>query len=340
MSFNQKVEPASSAPEVTNKTTCQISLERFLIENNLYPPPLNLSSNTAGITPGGMIWSNQGIPNPILIPRQNTAISVDHEIPAVLIEKKAGRSVTFAPNPIYHPAPSPPVANGNAVPCENCPALIHLMFNYFVEIVGGLHEPISPSTSSEDLIKHLSNAFCYTVNDIQNAIRCTEHPYRCRSCSPEAGFGSRTELFEHMRVVHEPQKVPCPQCNRMFKTPKLVQAHVRRMHEPRPVKQFRCSVLGCNKEYLNIKTFKRHIELFHPDVTLHINPVPNVGYVSPSNPQDDNDEPPALILHGNVHGKGQGKAKGGVFNKQAAQREKRNKTKQMMKTRSSKSVSE
>lgn len=164
--------------KLEDKTSCQINLETFLLENNLLQPtPMNSHNNMAFpsnfhsvenmILPGTI---NQ---NPLMYSGQQAMMAMESSIPANLIEKKHGRTVSFEPEYIGNrfyvvplqpgpkqlgtqamPPPTNPslIWNNHAVPaqqfgtqampptnpspiCDNCPALIHLMFNYLVSIL-------------------------------------------------------------------------------------------------------------------------------------------------------------------------------------------------------------
>lgn len=310
--MSHKIKPST----LEGKTSCQLSLESLLLENNLFqalPPGGTMNIPAAS----NMVWSGQPMmPNPILIPRQNTMVSIDNEIPAVLIEKKRGGG-TFPIEPenssnYYLPqqAAMTTAVVPNVQTCDNCPTLVHLMFNYLVEMSGGIHEPIKMGTSGNDVIFHLSVALGYSSNEIQQMIEATEKPYRCRICT-DGKFFLKTELQEHIMVVHtENKNIFCAECDKCFKSKPSLQAHIRRLHRPKLVKEFRCMVAGCNKEYATSKTFQRHVESMHPDVKLPlpVKLIPNMsGKLLQPVPEEKEMAP----------GRGRGKARGGVLEKQA-----------------------
>lgn len=246
-----------------------------------------------------------------IFPNQMPAnmVSIDNQIPMALIEnKRGGRSVTVEPQQmevpeivprhlvkpevqpqqygapvmqvqhygmavLHHQQQLVPEFVPNTQSCENCASLVHLMFKYMIEMHG---QP----TSGVDMINQLSDILCYNPIEIQHMICSSEKPYRCRACSGVA-FPIKHELQEHVRAAHaEDKSVACAHCHKSFKTKWYLKAHMKRMHEPKEVKPFRCMVSECGKEYANPTTFKRHVDTAHVGVTLHVNPVPNVGEFS------------------------------------------------------------
>lgn len=179
----------------------------------------------------------------------------------------------------------------------------------------GHHEPVKNGTPGHEIITHLSEALGYNVLEIQQMIRNCVNPYRCHYCP--AAYGIKIELQEHMKEAHRDAKtIPCLQCEKLFNSTATLQSHIRIKHMPKKVKEFRCMVAGCNKEYATLKTFQVHIAKIHPEVTLQMNPVPSTSAQGETMPNQVEIIIPDAVAP-TERGRGRGKASGGVFGKQA-----------------------
>lgn len=195
------------------------------------------------------------------------------ELPVVAIKKKRGRKSAPEPENLQdlqngtHAVESGP--NKWSQTCENCPALVQLMFNHLMEISDGRHHPIQYGTPSNEIIEHLSEALGYNERQIQRMIRIGQNPYRCRHCTE--AFGTKVELQQHMTTFHTDVKtIPCLECEKMFHSKDNLRAHMQTAHKPKQHKEFPCPILECDKEYVNYKMLQRHLDKVHPDIAVQM----------------------------------------------------------------------
>lgn len=176
--------------------------------------------------------------------------------------------------------------------CDNCAALVHLMYNHLHQISAGQHHPIQDGTTEEEIIQHLATALGYNERQVHRMIKMGHNPYRCRHCA--AAFGTRVELDKHVGDTHgDIATIPCPECDKWYKTQDSMQAHLRNAHKPPVKKDYICPVVNCNAGYTNYGTLKRHVQKKHPEIPI------------PSDPSQKEVKTPA------TRGRGRGRGRGG-----------------------------
>lgn len=242
----------------------------------------------------------------------------DSESPAVATKKKRGRKSVPEPENIQdlkngtHAVETGP--NKWSQTCENCPSLVHLMYNHLIEITEGRHHPIQYGTPSSEIIEHLSEALGYNERQIQRMIQMGQKPYRCRYCIES--YAIKVELQQHMMDQHKDIKtIPCLECDKMFHSKDNLRAHMQSAHKPKQHKEFPCPVDGCEKEYVNSKMLKRHLDKVHPDISVQMDTSHEYDQeVSPSSlyePTFNQDEMYSPVPVANNRGRGRGRGRGG-----------------------------
>ncbi|XP_030761212.1 zinc finger protein 726-like isoform X2 [Sitophilus oryzae] len=135
--------------------------------------------------------------------------------------------------------------------CETCGKSFGSS-NYF-----NIHKKIHSGVRKHKC-EHCQSAF---VNSEQLQIHVRqkhtgEKPYMCESCSRT--FTSSSTLHRHKRDVHG-EKVPCPQCSRLFSR-RVLSEHLKRHREKEAgIKKFSCE--ECDKKFTCYSSKKRHMAI-------------------------------------------------------------------------------
>lgn len=192
------------------------------------------------------------------------------------------------------PVAQTPDVNKWGQSCENCAALVHLMYNHLIEISEGRHHPIQDGTPQDEIVGHLAVALGYNERQVHRMIKMGENPYRCRHCT--TAFATRVELNQHVHDEHQDiATLPCPNCDKWYKTQESLEAHHRNVHKPPPVKDYMCPVSSCTAGYSNYGTLKRHVQVKHPEIPI---------------PSDENPKRARPATRGG-RGRGRGRGRGG-----------------------------
>ncbi|XP_063707946.1 zinc finger protein 541-like [Culicoides brevitarsis] len=190
----------------------------------------------------------------------------DEVIELVPVVKKRGRKSI---KELEELASSRPESIQNQL-CDNCPSLIHLIYQHLNEIAAGRRNPIQYGTPSTEILEHLSEALGYNARQIQKMIETAKNPFRCRHCTE--AFATKIEWKLHFSGQHADLKtVACLKCEKMFQTKENLRVHMQKAHKPKPKKDFPCPLDACSKEYATLKMLKRHLTISHKDQQKFLN---------------------------------------------------------------------
>ena len=111
-----------------------------------------------------------------------------------------------------------------------------------------------------------SNILAEVREHKQNDHAGDEMNYRCEFCGKT--YNIKRNFKDHMRIVHDKQKVFCDQCEKSFSNQGHLNSHIKTKHEG--IFDYKCEEPGCNKACSTPYELKSHIERIHKGIKNHI----------------------------------------------------------------------
>lgn len=153
------------------------------------------------------------------------------------------------------------------IPSKNTASINNMFVKRIKQLVANYNRFLKASAPRLDINDVLGRVKLITRSDLPNFPDLNEEfiileralyspPYICNVC-PDKEFSDHYALVDHIHSKHDPQKIPCPECDEVFASKRERLDHLRKDHGGKQT----CDI--CGKETQNKKALTEHMYQSH-----------------------------------------------------------------------------